>query len=87
MTTELQQVLARYEGARIDYQRAVLSSLHGDAKGEVIRQAIVDLQAATAELRRVTGRPARPVRAAVRRPARATAPSGAGLFRRLLSAG
>jgi hypothetical protein len=57
MTTELQRVMARYEDARIEYKKAVLSSLKGDSRGEAIRQAIRDFQTASAELKRVTGKP------------------------------
>ncbi len=94
MTTELQHVMARYEEARIQYRKAVLASLNGDASGEGIREAIREFQRASAELRRITGGPPR-VRAApaaralqvasARRPERAFV--GAGFFRRLLSVG
>ena len=57
MTTELQRVMARYEDARIAYKKAVLASLNGDSSGESIRQAIREFQAASADLRRVTGAP------------------------------
>jgi hypothetical protein len=92
MTTELQRVMARYEEARIEYKKAVLSSLNGGARGEAIRQAIRNFQDASSELRRVTGAPARPAsspnRAARTAPAPRQAPSfGFAFFRRLLSAG
>jgi hypothetical protein len=60
MTTELQRVMARYEDARIAYKKAVLASLNGDSSGESIRQAIREFQAASADLRRVTGAPPAP---------------------------
>jgi hypothetical protein len=95
MTTELQRVMARYEDARIQYKKSVLSSLNGDASGDAIRQAIRNFQEASSELRRVTGEPARAPRLAanVHRAARPVsvrreAPSfGFAFFRRLLSAG
>ncbi len=87
MTTELQRAMARYEGARIAYQKAVLASLNGDSTGAEIRVAIRDVQRATAELRRVRGVPARPMRQVVQeRPQRAPL-FGFGAVRRLLSAG
>ena len=90
MTTELQRAMARYEDARISYQRTMLASLQGDAGGEAIRQALRRVQSATADLRRLRGAQA-PHRAA--RPARAragqcrAATPGFAFFRRLLSAG
>jgi hypothetical protein len=94
MTTELQRVMARYEEARIEYKKAVLSSLNGEARGEAIRQAIRDFQEASSELKRITGAPVRTPRPATssNRAARAApirqAPSfGFSFFRRLLNAG
>ena len=60
MTTELQRAMAQYEEARIQYKKAVLSSLNGKSRGDVIRESIVAFQRASAELRRLTG-PVRPV--------------------------
>ncbi len=90
MTTELQRAMARYEGARIQYQKAVLASLHGEAQGTAIRDAIRAFQDAAAELRQVRGTPPRPARAAARRAERASSPAvafGFGFVRRLLNAG
>ncbi len=93
MTTELQHVMARYEDARIQYKKAVLASLNGDANGEGIRAAIREFQQASAALRRLTGAAPRPAPAAhrVRATAAAKRPErsfvGAALFRRLLSVG
>jgi hypothetical protein len=52
MTRELQQAMARYEEARGRYRQAVLSSLNGDARGEVIRDAITAYRSAREELAR-----------------------------------
>jgi hypothetical protein len=55
MTTDLQQAMARYEEARIEYKKAVLASLHEGAvsNGESIRLAIRKFQATSAELKRL----------------------------------
>ena len=60
MTSELQRTMARYEEARIRYQKAVLASLHGVSNGEAIRQAIGGIQAASADLKRLTAPPLAP---------------------------
>ena len=60
MTTELQQAMVRYEEARIRYRTAVLDSLNGAGGGEAIRAAIREIQAASAELKRLQPRPAPP---------------------------
>ncbi len=60
MTMELQQAMVRYEEARIRYRTAVLDSLNGEARGDAIRAAIREIQAATAELKRLQPRPPPP---------------------------
>jgi hypothetical protein len=57
MTGELQRAMARYEAARGNYRIAVLGSLRMPGRGEAIRAAIEDCQAARAALRRLTSRP------------------------------
>jgi hypothetical protein len=47
--------MARYEEARIRYQKTVLGSLQGASNGEAIRHAILAFQAASADLKRLTG--------------------------------
>lgn len=61
MTNELKRAMARYEEARVRYRKAVLASLDGASNGDAIRQAIRDFQLASAELKRVSPPPARPV--------------------------
>jgi len=61
MTTELQRTMARYEEARIRYQKTVLGSLNGASNGEAIRQAILAFQAASADLKQLTGEAPAPV--------------------------
>ncbi len=70
MTTELQRAMARYEEARGQYKKAVLASLNGDSSGRVIRSAIQEFQAASAELRRVSPPRAVPLTASPARPRR-----------------
>lgn len=91
MTTELQRVMAQYEDARIRYKMAVLASLNGDSSGDAIREAIREFQRANAELKRVTGVPARPPRPAVAQAANDKTeedpPFAFRFVRRLLNAG
>jgi hypothetical protein len=47
--------MARCEEARIRYQKTVLGSLNGASNGDAIRQAILAFQAASADLKRLTG--------------------------------
>ena len=87
MTTELQTAMARYEGARIQYRKAVLASLNGTTGGEAIRAAIIDFKSASADLKRL--QPSR--RAVVVESARpANEPwavlTGLDFFRKLLKA-
>ena len=49
--------MARYEEARIRYQKAVLASLNGASSGDAIRQAIVAFQAASGDLKQLTAAP------------------------------
>ena len=95
MTTELQRAMARYEDARIEYKKAVLSSLQGDARGDAIRQAIRTFQSASAELKQVRSRsvyaPAAALPSHPRHPVtvnrRLPAFSGVSFLRSLLSVG
>jgi hypothetical protein len=76
--------MARYEEARIRYQKTVLGSLHGASNGEAIRQAILAFQSASADLKRLTHPPSAPPA-----PKRATSESaipGLGFVMRLLRA-
>jgi len=90
MTTELQRAMARYEDARIQYKKAVLSSLNG-ASGDAIRDSIQEFQKASADLRKLTGAPPR-ITASVQKPRVADPPrteravAGTSFFRRLLNA-
>jgi hypothetical protein len=64
VTNELKRAMARYEEARVRYRKAVLASLDGASNGDVIRQAIREVQRASSELKRLappTPAPARPV--------------------------
>ena len=54
MTSELQKAMACYEEARGRYRLAVLASLRGATRGDVIRRAIRECQAAGDDLRRLT---------------------------------
>jgi len=54
MTSELQKALARYETARARYRATVLSSIGTPGRGDTIRAAIRDCQAARAALRDMT---------------------------------
>ena len=84
MTSELQRAMARYEEARIRYQKAVLASLHGASNGDAIREAIRAFQAASADLKRLTPTEASPpVEAATEE----SPTSGWAFVRRLLSVG
>ena len=82
MTTELQQAMVRYEEARIRYRTAVLDSLNGAGGGDAIRAAIREIQAASAELKRLKPRAAPPPEPA----SEPTAFPGWSLVRRLLTA-
>jgi hypothetical protein len=53
MTSELQRAMARYEEARGRYRMAILESLRGTARGEVIRRAIGECQSADEDVRRL----------------------------------
>lgn len=52
--------MARYEEARIRYQKTVLGSLNGASNGAAIRQAILAFQSASADLKRLNGGPPAP---------------------------
>jgi hypothetical protein len=54
MTSELQKAMACYEEARGRYRVAILASLRGAARGDVIRRAIRECQAAGDDVRRLT---------------------------------
>lgn len=57
MTNELQMALARYETARARYRLAVLASLSTPGRGDAIRMAICECQAARAALHAVASPP------------------------------
>jgi hypothetical protein len=52
MTPELQRAMARYEEARIQYRKALIASRDGAPQGAAIREAIREVQRASAELKR-----------------------------------
>jgi hypothetical protein len=58
MVNELQRALARYEAARGRYRLAVLGSFSVPGRGDVIRTAIRECQAARAAVLRLTSQPA-----------------------------
>ena len=76
--------MARYEEARIRYQKTVLGSLHGASNGDAIRQAILAFQSASTELKRLTGEPS-PLPAPKRAPTERAIP-GLSFVMRLLRA-
>ncbi len=87
MTTELQAAMARYEGARIAYQKAVLASLAGPAGGAGIRASILECKESGAALKRLQAPSRRivvEVGAAENEPS--TLLSGIDFFRKLLKA-
>jgi hypothetical protein len=57
MTNELQRALARCETARARYRTTVLASIGTAGRGDAIRAAIRECQAARVALRQVTSPP------------------------------
>jgi hypothetical protein len=89
MTPELQRAMARYEEARFQYRRAILTSLNGASNGEAIQQAIRVFQTARAELKQLEAPPpsARAEPKQQRASSSSLRPQGWGFVLRLLKAG
>ncbi len=88
MTHEMKRAMARYEEARVRYRKALLSSLDGASNGDVIRQAIRDIQRASSELKRLAPAapaPARPVAEPAVAPAEERIATAWSSLRRLLT--
>ena len=72
MTPELQRAMVRYEEARIQYRKALIASRDATSHGAAIRDAIREVQRASAELKRCRPPPPAPPAAAQDEPREAT---------------
>ncbi len=72
MTPELQRAMVRYEEARIQYRKALISSRGATSGGAAIRDAIREVQRASAELQRYRPVPPAAPAAAQREPREVT---------------
>ena len=82
--------MARYEEARFQYRRAVLTSLNGASNGEAIQQAIRVFQTARAALKQFEAPPPPSERAEPKQQRASSSslrPQGWGFVLRLLKAG
>ena len=64
MTPELQRAMVRYEEARIQYRKALIAPRDATSHGAAIRDAIREVQRASAELKRCRPAPPAPTAAA-----------------------